>query len=188
MSDCNHEELNIVAIRPYGFSIFCDNIVCEKVFKFEEYKVVPKTLLTARNQQIVDLEKQVKLMQDVVEHFAKLLNDNPDLASELCVCESGYWGDMYCPICDERSPLWQRGKELKALNRELSKKRSRPVNIGLIKELVESCGALKEASQRCKLHSQKAIGLINTTNMNPGEKNIFKGLIDYVSTSLEWYR
>ena len=97
--DCKHENIHIAFSRN---QLLCRR--CAYDFKDDEVVILTK----AQHQSLLN----------VIEHFAKLINDNPDLVNELCKCYAGFpdYADITCPICDERSPLWKRGQELEALD------------------------------------------------------------------------
>jgi geranylgeranyl diphosphate synthase type II len=57
-----------------------------------------------------------------------------------------------------------------------------------IRKIISECGALKEAKNKSLQHADIAKKLILKTNMSKDVKNFYVSFINYIKTSLNWYK
>ncbi len=81
-----------------------------------------------------------------------------------------------------------RKDELELLETVMHKKYITKAELEMIKQAVRRTGALESAKEESKRHAEIAKDLITRTKMSDEIKDLFYSLIDYVETSLDWYK
>lgn len=70
----------------------------------------------------------------------------------------------------------------------LGKKSLSRGDIDLIRTAIRESGGLDAAKKMSKKHAEEARTLIAETSLHDDVKGFFSSLIDYVETSLDWYK
>jgi geranylgeranyl pyrophosphate synthase len=78
--------------------------------------------------------------------------------------------------------------ELRELERLLKAKRLGKEEIEAVRGIVRGCGALERAEETLRGEARKGLALLEETSMLPKSRERLRGLVEFVTGSLDWYK